>query len=349
MPARKKLVSVIIVNWNGSSYLDTCLGSLAKQDYDAVEVIFVDNASTDHSVELVKKNFPKTKIVVSKKNLGFAGANNLGFHQATGEYVLFLNNDTRVTSTFLTELVKVVESSPKIAGAQSKMRLMDDPENLDSVGAFLTATGFLYHYGFIKPDGPKYDHQIPIFSAKGACMMFKRSVLQEVLVNGELFDPQFFAYFEETDVCHRVWLAGYTIVFAPKSLIYHKMGGTSKAMNSAFIQFHSFKNRINTYLKNLSSLELLKILPLHIFAAELYAFFSIFQNKGNPGIWLAIQKAVWWNVTHFGETMRERHYIQRTIRKVPDSKIHSLIYKPVRLSYYLHALNHLGNYEDEGV
>jgi GT2 family glycosyltransferase len=150
MPERNPLVSIIIVNWNGRQYLSECFSSLKKQEYTDTEVIFVDNASTDDSVEFIRKHYPRTKIIENTKNLGFAGANNIGFHQAKGELVLFLNNDTRVTKTFLTELVRVVLSSPKIAGAQGKMLLMDQPERLDSVGAYLTRTGFLYHYGLAK-------------------------------------------------------------------------------------------------------------------------------------------------------------------------------------------------------
>lgn len=349
MPERNPLVSIIIVNWNGRQYLSDCFSSLKKQDYPNTEVLFVDNASSDDSVEFIRTHYPRTKIIENSENLGFAGANNVGFHQAQGEYVLFLNNDTRVTKSFVTELVRVVESSPKIAGAQGKMLLMDQPELLDSVGAYLTRTGFLYHYGLAKKDSAKYGKSIPIHTAKGACMLFRRRVLQDVLVECELFDPDFFAYFEESDLCHRVWLAGYQIVFAPKSVIYHKMGGTSKGMNSAFIQFHSFKNRINAYLKNLGWWELSLMLPAHLIAAEAFAVISLIQQKGSPHIFWSIQRAIFWNISNFSHTMRKRRYVQRTIRKVTDAEIHRLIYKPVRLSYYVHALYHLGNYEDEGV
>lgn len=349
MPLTKHLVSIIIVNWNGKHYLADCLGSLAKQTYPAIEILFVDNASTDGSVEYVRAHYPDVHILQNRENLGFAGANNVGFHHAQGEYVLFLNNDTKVTPSFVTELVNVANSSEKIGGVQGKMRLMDEPDRLDSVGAFLTRTGFLYHYGLAKKDSPKYDKVIPIHTAKGACMLFRKNVLDEVLLEGELFDPDFFAYFEESDLCHRVWLAGYQIVFAPKSLIYHKMGGTSKAMNNAFIQFHSFKNRINAYLKNLGVVELALLLPVHLFAAEAFAFISLVQQKGRPHIFFAIQRAIFWNVKTFPHTLKKREYVQKHIRKVTDGQIHDLIYKPVRLSYYLHALYHLGNYEDEGV
>ena len=243
-------VSIIIVNWNGLRWLTDCFTSLYKQNYINFEIIFVDNASKDGSVSWVKKHYPDTKIIVNSENLGFAGANNVGYRKAKGEYVLFLNNDTRVTKNFLTELVNVLESDTLIAGAQSKILLMDKPDIHDSVGAFLTPTGFLYHYGFGRKDQAKYNKQINLYTAKGACMIFKADVLNRVAINGNIFDPDYFAYFEESDLCHRIWLAGYRIVYAYTSVIYHKMGATSSSMNNSFIQYHSFKNRIRSYLKN---------------------------------------------------------------------------------------------------
>ena len=102
-------VSIIIINWNGLRWLPDCFGSLGKQNYRNYEIIFIDNASKDDSVLWVKKHYPKTKICINKTNLGFSDANNVGYKLAKGKYVLFLNNDTCVTKTFLTELVNVLE------------------------------------------------------------------------------------------------------------------------------------------------------------------------------------------------------------------------------------------------
>ncbi|MGH7203443.1 MAG: glycosyltransferase family 2 protein, partial [Candidatus Levyibacteriota bacterium] len=143
----KKKVSIIIINWNGLNYLQECLPSLQKQDYPNTEIIVVDNASSDESVSYLKKNFPKVRIVLNDKNYGFAEANNIGYKYITGDYVLFLNNDTKVTRNFLSILVKKLEKDETIGGIQSKILLMDKPDHYDSIGAFLTGTGILYHYG----------------------------------------------------------------------------------------------------------------------------------------------------------------------------------------------------------
>lgn len=342
---KNPLVSIIIVNWNGKHWLEKCLPSLYKQNYKNFEIVLVDNASTDGSIEFIKKYYPKVrKIVKNKENLGFAEANNRGYRVATGDYILFLNNDTEVTKEFLSILVKGLEKNKKIASLQSRMLLMDEPEKLDSVGAFLTRTGFLYHYGIAKRWQKKYNKKIPFYSAKGACMIFKKEVLDETLVDGEVLDSNYFAYFEETDLCHRVWMAGYEIYFEPKSIIYHKMGGTSNDMRNSFIQFHSFKNRINTYLKNLSLPKLFSILPLHILITQAFSLFSLFEFKFD--IFMATQKAIWWNIKSIKQTIEKRNYIQKNIRKKTDSEIWPKIYKNPRIIYYLKLLSGLETYVD---
>ena len=332
----KALVSIIIINWNGLKWLNDCFGSLAKQNYNNYEIIFVDNASKDDSVLWVKKHYPQTKIIINKENLGFADANNVGYRKAKGKYILFLNNDTRVAKTFLTALVQCIERDPTIGGVQSKILLMDHPDTHDSVGAFLTPTGFLYHYGFGKKDQKKYDRVIDLYTAKGACMMFRKNVLDVVAVAGNIFDPDYFAYFEETDMCHRVWLAGYRIVYVYKSVIYHKMGATSSSMNNAFIQYHSFKNRIRTFIKNFGTGWLLTILPVHLLFCELYAIVSYI--RGNFALGWSIERAYWWNTKHFAETLQQRGYIQEKIRHVSDRHIAASILKRPVVAYYTNLL-----------
>lgn len=340
----KKLVSIIIVSWNGKQFLKRCFSSLSKQHYSTIEIIFVDNASTDDSVEYIRSNYPKVRIIVNKKNVGFAEANNIGYRASRGEYVLFLNNDTEVTKNFLTELVRVLESDPVIGGVQSKILLMEKRQILDSVSAFLTHTGFLYHYGIGKKDGAKYSHQIEIYSPKGACMAFKREILENVKVRNELFDKQYFAYFEETDLAHRVWLAGYKIVFAPRSVIYHKGGATSSRLDNAFVQYHSFKNRINSYTKNLGIVNLCAILVPHIIVCELLSVAFLLMFK--PKLFWAIQGAIMWNMQQLRATLSKRKIIQRQIRVKSDKEFFPTILRNINISYYWYLYHGLEDYED---
>lgn len=341
---KQKLVSVIIVNWNGLQWLLDCFKSLLEQRYKNIEIIFIDNASTDGSVAWVKKHYPKTKILVNDRNIGFSDANNFGYREAKGQYILFLNNDTIVTKNFLVEMIAAVERSQEIGGAQSKILLMDNKDTHDSVGAFLTPTGFLFHYGFKKKDEKKFDSQIDLYTAKGACMLFRKSVLDAVSVDGNIFDPAYFAYFEETDMCHRVWLSGFRIVYAYKSVIYHKMGGTSSSMNNAFVQYHSFKNRINSYVKNLGTLNLLKLMTLHLLLAIGMAWFNLL--KGNIGLWIAIHNAIVWNIRTWKKSLADRKYIQTYIRRRTDSELFPVIMKHPKIRYYLSFLSGRYDYEE---
>lgn len=333
---KNPLVSIIIVNWNGLRWLPECFSSLYSQAYKNFEIIFVDNASHDESVVWVKKHFPKTKIIINKENLGFAEANNVGYRKAKGEYVLFLNNDTRVTRCFLTELLDVFKNDPSIGGAQSKILLMDHPDTHDSVGAYMTPTGFLYHLGFGKKDDSMYDKEIELYTAKGACMIFKTTVLKKVEFEGWVLDPDYFAYFEESDMCHRIWLSGSRIVYAYKSVIYHKMGATSSSMNNAFIQYHSFKNRVNSYLKNLSIKWLIIYFPLHILLVLSFALYSLLQRKWQLSA--AIFRALWWNILTLPRTMNLRRYVQGTIRTVSDDTLRSKIFRSPQFEYYGHLI-----------
>lgn len=341
-----KLASIIVVNWNGKNYLEKCLDSLKKLIYPNYEIVLVDNGSVDGSVEFVRQNFPWIKIVQNKENLGFAEANNIGYQNSKGEYILFLNNDTTVEPNFLTILVKEIEINKDIGGLQPKILQMDNPQKLDCVGGFLTASGILYHFGYGKnADNPKYSKKIEIFSAKGAAILFRREVLEKV----GLFDKDFFAYFEETDLCHRVWVAGYKIIYIPDAVIYHKGKGTAKRIGEASIAFHSFKNRINSYLKNLGTAELLKILPLHLCLCEIGAIFYYLFWKRDSDLFLAIQKAIIWNIQHLGETLKKRREVQKDIRKIKDKDFIPKLKKKVRLSYYYYLPGGpiaLANYED---
>ena len=164
-------------------------------------------------------------------------------------------------------------------------------------------------------------------------MGFPKKVLESVLVHGTVFDPLFFSYFEETDLCHRIWLTGKTIQYAPKSVVYHKMGGTSTEMDNAFVQFHSYKNRITSYMKNFEWKNVW-FLPLHIVFCMGIAFVLFIQGKFAYG-WVIV-RAIIWNIWNISDTLEKRTFIQLFIRRVPDSSYlpHVLVFPG--LDYFVH-------------
>lgn len=324
-------VSIIIVNWNGKENLRECLESLSKIDYSNYEVILVDNGSIDESVFLVRSQFPKVTIVESGKNLGFAGGNNLGYQKSKGEYVLFLNNDTLVTRNFLGNLVDFIKERKDLAIIQPKI-LFHRPgtalhHKINSIGSFLLRSGFLYHLDYGKKD-TKRELPYEIFSAYGACFLARRSVIKKV----GLFDPDYFAYFEETDLCHRVWLAGYKIMILPNVIIYHKGAKTAEKLPTAFIQYHSFKNRIASFFKNLDAGNLIKIFIPHLVLCETVSI--VYLLIGKADYFVAIQRAIFWNVLSIEKMVKERKKVQNKIRKVQDENFIPKLTKQVGMNYY---------------
>ena len=148
-------VSIIIVNYNGRQLLEKCLKSLDQTSFKSFEIIVVDNASTDTSVSYLQSTYPKIKLIRLASNTGFANGNNEALPYVKGEYVLFLNNDTHVKKDFFEPLIEVLDKNKTIGGVQSKILLVSDKKRHDSVGAYLTPTGFLYHFGYNQIDSDK--------------------------------------------------------------------------------------------------------------------------------------------------------------------------------------------------
>lgn len=230
-------ISIIIVNYNGKSYLEKCLKSLAEINYHNIEIILVDNNSSDSSLEYVKDNYPNTIILKLDKNYGFAKPNNMATKIAKGEYFLFLNNDTEVTPNFINELLTASEADQSIAVLQSL--LLKPNCEVDSSGDFIDKLGVVYNSKKI-PDNVR-----PISSARGASMLVRRDAFEKL----DGFDEKFFVSFEDVDLGWRAWILGYKVVLVPQSIVYHIGGQTIKTIKHD-IAFHGFKNQISMKITN---------------------------------------------------------------------------------------------------
>lgn len=244
---KEPLVSIIIINYNGKSYLEECLQSLKKITYNNFEIILVDNNSTDNSVEFVKNHYPSIMIIKLDKNYGFAYPNNVGVKNARGELLLFLNNDTSVDPQFVTELVDAINSDSKIAICQSM--LLKPNGEVDSSGDFID------HIGIAYSSKKKIENVREILSAKGASMLVRKEIYNKL--GG--FDEKFFISFEDVDLGWRSWILGYKVVVIPKSIVFHKGGKTVKTLKSN-VAFHGLKNQISMKFTNFESKSTLKII-----------------------------------------------------------------------------------------
>ena len=322
-------VSVVIVNWNGLAFLPTCLDSLSACGTET-EIIVVDNGSSDGSLEYLRRR-PEIVVIANTTNTGYAPANNAGIDRATGQFVLLLNNDTRVAPGFLQPLLRAMETNPDAGACQCKMLSYDPPYRVDAYGSYLLRSGFLYHLRYGRPDPPP-EAPFEIFAAKGAAMLIRTSVVRQV---GN-FDADFFAYLEDSDLSWRIWLAGWRVLCVPDSVVYHRGGATASRLPSAFVTFHSFKNRTCMLVKNLSIWAAWRMLPVYLALNLGLIVVQLVRGRGASAG--AVADALDWNLRHLRATLRKRRDVQRRIRRVTDKALMPRITRRVRPSYYVYLL-----------
>lgn len=307
------LVSIIILNWNGGRVFEDCLRSLAKIKYPKWELIVVDNGSTDGSESLAKL-IKSAKLIKNKKNVGFAPGNNQGYKKSKGDYLLLLNNDTKATPDFLTKLVDRMREDVSIGVLQPKIIMTRKPGRLDNTGSFMTRIGFLEHQGFGKKDGKKYSKEKEVFSCKGACMLIRREVIEKV----GLFDESFKSYFEESDFCWRVWLAGWKVKYYPKAKIYHRVGYTIRRLDVVNINYDYYRNRITSIVKNFGIRNLATVLPAHLFVS--IGISGAFLLKRQIRSSFMILEAIFYNFRMAGDILEKRKKVQ-SMRVVSDEEL----------------------------
>jgi len=309
--------------------LEKCLPSVLKTDYDPFEVIVVDNGSRDGSLETVSKFQAidkRVKLVRNSSNLGFCIANNIGASHARGDYLLFLNNDIAVEPNWLRELVNVVDGSSSIAAAQPKMLMMDEPTIIDSTGGLLTPYGTIYNREMLSKDEASSATQSEVLVATGAAMLVRRDIFFKL---GK-FDPRYFIYNEELDLCWRIWLSGHSVVYVPTSVVYHALGWTTRALASpnSFMFYLGHRNYINTLYKNLSLRHFLRYaIPYTL----LFLGFTVYSSLRARNAWSYVIRAWSWNLVNFRSTYTYRLFTQNMIRKVPDDMILRRLTKKIGL------------------
>ncbi len=235
-------ISVIIPNWNGAQHLPTCLDSLRAQTHAAVEVIVVDNASTDDSLDVLAR-YPQVRTVALPTNCGFTGACNAGFEAASGAVQVLLNNDTEVDPAWLAHVAAAFEAHPEVGLVASKMLLFDRRDTFHTAGDYVTLDGLAHNRGVWQRDEGQYDHPAYVFSACGGSAAYRAVLLEEL---GRL-DNDFFFSFEDVDLAWRAQLAGWRCLYVPEAVVYHKLKASGGGVTASF---HDARNRIWTLAKN---------------------------------------------------------------------------------------------------
>lgn len=331
---KKNLVSIIIPHYNGVSFIDECLKSVYKTTYKQIEVIVIDNGSTDGSQAHIKKKYPQVKLIQSARNLGYAGGCTYGFEKSNGEFVVFLNNDTTVDKNWLTHLVKAAKNK-EVAICQPKVLAMRQPTHFEYAGA---AGGYMDRWGYTfcrgrlfdvcEKDAGQYDQQVEIFWASGVCLFAKRKVLEEI----GAFDPSLFMYYEEEDLCWRAHLRNYKVIFVPEAKMYHY--GEKTAKNYPFRKYYYFHRNHNILLiKNYAASSLLKVLPKKWILDGIMAgyFMLIGQWKRSLCVIAATASLPFYT----SKVLQLRKKTQR-LRRRDEKEIWNMLYpKNIALSFFL--------------
>ena len=258
MPQPTATVSVVVINLNGRDFLEACLQSVLDQDYpqDQIELVVIDNASTDGSVEMIRERFPSARLEVNDRNLGFAPVVNQGARLATGTYLALLNNDAVADPGWVREAVRVLEIQTTAGCVASKM-LREDRETVDYAGGQMAFYGHGFAKGNREPDDPD-DHGVrPTLFASGGAMIVRR----DFFLRSGGFDDSYFAFFEDVDFGWRTWLLGSEVLYVPASKVYHRHHGTIERFGYPRERYLLERNALATIFKNYGDESLARALP----------------------------------------------------------------------------------------
>jgi len=291
-------VSIIIVNWNTRSLLEKCLSSLSNSaDEMLLQIIVVDNASSDNSVEYIRRHFPQVRLICNDKNAGFAAANNQGLKLAEGRNILFLNSDTVVHKGALKAMSDLLDADPKI-GLCTCTLLNENGSIQPNVHQFPTFRAMLYRYTVLKYVGLfrsarssyrmrdfSYDKTAPVDQVMGAAIMAKRSLFEQIAA----WDENLFFYFEETDLCYRARKAGFLTYFTPTGRITHIGRASSSLLSSHTTHAMFFKSMLYYFRKHKGSLRTSLFAIIFKLGVYLYMFCEMLLGFGAASIYWCLR------------------------------------------------------------
>ncbi len=324
------LVSVTIVTYNSGRFIKRCLDSVLEQRYPNLEVIVVDNASTDGTLDILEQFVGRCQIIYNEENIGFAAAQNQAISMAGGNWILTLNPDVLLMPNFIASLVEAGYVDRKVGTVCGKLLTLtpdfDIPEKprVDSTGIYFNPMLRHLDRGSRKIDNGHYLNIEYVFGATAAAALYRREMIEDVLVQGEFFDPDFFVYREDADVAWRAQLMGWRCIFTPRACGYHVrkvLPGNRRAL-PAEINMHSVKNRFLMRLKNMTG-DLYRRNWLSITLRDIMVF-------GWCLLWEHTSlKAFWYLATNYNRVLAKRKEIMRR-RRASDAYLSSWFdYEPM--------------------
>ncbi len=312
-----KDIAVVILNYNGKRFLERFLADVVRFSPEA-DVVVADNASTDGSVDYLRKAHPEVQILVNEKNYGYAGGYNQALNRLPHKYYLLLNSDIEVTEAWLKPLYSFMEMHPEVAACQPKLLSYADMAYFEYAGA---GGGFIDKFGYpfcrgrlfqtIEADEGQYDDVEEVFWASGACMFVRSKAFHAA--GG--FDEEFFAHMEEIDLCWRMKHIGWKIMYVPQSKVYHIGGGTLPKISSRKT-YLNFRNNLSMIYKNMPPGYFLYVIGSRLFL-DVVASLK-FLIEGGWGDFFA----VWRAHAHFFRKLPSLRKKRKAIRPTKVSRIY---------------------------
>jgi GT2 family glycosyltransferase len=259
MPSNDR-VSVTIVTYNSGRFIKRCLESVLAQRYANKEIIVIDNASTDGTVDILEQFEDRCQIVYNDENIGFAAAQNQAIHVSAGDWVLTLNPDVLLLPNFIQALVDTGQSDARVGSVCGKLLTilatfdLPDKPLVDSTGIYFTPMLRHLDRGSQEVDNGHYLQHEYVFGATAAAALYRRRMIEDIAIGDEFFDPDFFVYREDADVAWRAQLMGWRCIYTPHARGYHVrnvLPGNRRALPPV-INMHSVKNRFLMRMKNMT-------------------------------------------------------------------------------------------------
>lgn len=264
--------SIIITNWNGKKWLTGCLTALAAQTFTDFEIILVDDGSSDGSAAWVRAHFPTVTVIEQAEHLGFAGANNLGIRQATGQYIVTLNNDTHPEPTWLGALIAGVDA-PDVGTVAALTLVWDTPTLVDSAGIAVDWAGFGWNRGW-RESVAAHETPLDIFGPCAAAALYRKSMLDDI----GLFDEDYYTYYEDVDLAWRAQRAGWQCRYVPTARVLHHHSATGGRASPRKIYLLS-RNKLWTLVKNYRALDFLWAWPLILVTDAMSAVYQLVRTR----------------------------------------------------------------------
>ena len=321
-------IAVVILNWNGKSFLEKFLPALVSHTPSWAEIVVADNASCDDSIAFMRSHYPNLRIILNEQNYGFAKGYNQALQQIDAQYYCLLNSDVEVCPQWLEPIVEYLDSQPEVAVCQPKLLSFADKNYFEYAGA---AGGFVDKYGYpfcqgrlfdcVEKDEEKYNQIKEIFWATGACLFIRSEVYHQL---GGL-DDDFFAHMEEIDLCWRTKNAGHKVMYVPRSVVYHVGGGTLPK-NSPRKTYLNFRNNLILLYKNLPKRRILQVFSVRLVLDFVAAVRFLFDSGW--GDFAAVFKAYF---SFYGSLRRNGKKRNKSARR----KVSQIYNKSIVFDYYI--------------